>query len=78
MSDLIRFNNDLMTWARWGHERLDKKVQAAAESVMSYCVLHAWEKIIRVPYKLEPFVVLLEQAWRNRNEGNGEPLGDLK
>lgn len=67
MSGIIRFNNDLMTWARWGKQRVDKKVQAAAESVMSYCVLHAWEKTIQVPNRLEPFVVFLEDAWRNRN-----------
>lgn len=67
MSEIIRFNHDLMQWARWGRESLDKKVQNAAESVMSYCVLHAWEKIIKVPNKLTPHVELLEHAWRNRN-----------
>lgn len=70
MSDLIRFNNDLMTWARWGNECVDLKVRAAAQSVMSFCVLHAWEKIIKVPNKLGPHVELLEHAWRNRNQGN--------
>jgi len=67
MSDLIRFNNDLMTWARWGNASIDTKIQCAAESVMSYCVLHAWEKILHVPTTLCPYVDTLETAWRNRD-----------
>jgi len=69
MAGIIRFNNDLMSWARWGKGSLDLKVRAAAEAVMSFCVLHAWDKMVHVPDRLEPFVDLLEHAWSDRNVG---------
>lgn len=67
MSTLMRFNNDLMTWSRWGRKSQDEKVKAAAESVMSMCIHQGWSKVVSVPEEMSEYVVVLENAWVYRD-----------